>query len=344
VPAVEGVRRSDGLLTAAAQFAVASNGTLAFVPASTQSSPVRVAVIDRNGKTQPLDIPPAIYEQPRFSPDGRQLAVVIADPKDRSIWVHSLSGAAPPRRLTFGGPSGSPVWSPDGEYLAFAGTRNGRAGVFRQRADGNGSEEHLASAEAGTVVNPASWTPDGSRLLGGMGRGAAVSIWMIVLGEDRVLKPLSLGDSPGNKTAPAISPDGKWLAYGSNELTRSGYNVFVQPFPPTGAKYQVTTVTSSTPVWSHDGRQLLVASRRDLFSIDVSPVAGFAVGRTKALRADGNIMANNGAGLRNFDVAADGSMVVLLTESEKSNDGQSLERVNVVLNWHDELKRLVPTR
>jgi eukaryotic-like serine/threonine-protein kinase len=344
VPVVEGVMRSSGLLTAAAQFAVASNGTLAFVPASPQSSPVRVAVIDRTGKTQPLDIPPAIYAQPRFSPDGKQLAVVIDDPKGPSIWVHSLSGAAPPRRLTFGGSSASPVWSPDGQYLAFGGTRNGQAGVFRQRADGSGSEEQLASAEAGTVVNPASWTPDGSRLLGGTGSGAAVSIWMIVLGEDRVIKPLSLGDSPGNKTAPAISPDGKWLAYGSNELTRSGYNVFVQPFPPTGAKYQVTTVMSSTPVWSHDGRQLLVAYRRDLFNIDVSPVAGFPFGPTKPLRADGNIMASNGAGLRNFDLAADGRVVVLLTESDKSNDGQSLERVNVVLNWSEALKQRVPTR
>ena len=147
-----------------------------------------------------------------FSPDGKQLAVVIDDPKDPSIWVHSLSGAAPPRRLTFGGSSFSPVWSPDGQYLAFAGTRNGREGVFRQRADGSGTEEQLASAEAGTLVSPGSWTPDGSRLLGGTGRGATVSIWMIVLGEDRVIKPLSLGDSPGNKTAPAISPDGKWLA------------------------------------------------------------------------------------------------------------------------------------
>src|SRR5262245_31419452 len=112
VPVVEGVLRPSGGLTGAAQFSVASNGTLAFDPASAQSSPVRVAVIDRNGKTQPLDIPPAIYAQPRFSPDGKQLAVVLDDPQGRSIWVHSLSGAAPPRRLTFGGPSFSPVWSP----------------------------------------------------------------------------------------------------------------------------------------------------------------------------------------------------------------------------------------
>jgi serine/threonine-protein kinase len=344
VPVVEGVMRSQGGLTGAAQFAVASNGTLAFVSGSAQSSPVRVAVIDRNGKTQPLDLPPAIYAQPRFSPDGKQLAVVLDDAKGQSIWVHSLSGAAPPRRLTFSGSSFSPVWSPDGEYLAFAGLRNGRASVFRQRADGSGSEEQLASAEAGTIVNPASWTPDGSRLLGGSGSGAAVGIWMIALGEDRVIKPLPLGDSPGNKTAPAISPDGKWLAYGSTELTRSGYNVFVQPFPPTGAKYQVTTVMSSTPVWSHDGRRLLVAFRSDLFSIDVSLQAGFSFGRTKPLPADGNIMASNGAGLRNFDLAADGRMVVLLTDSAEGNSGQSHERVNVVLNWTEELKRLVPTR
>jgi Tol biopolymer transport system component len=226
----------------------------------------------------------------------------------------------------------------------FAATRNGREGVFRQRADGNGTEEQLASDETGVAVQPESWTPDGSRLLGSSASGGVRSIWMITLGENSVMKPLSLGDSPGNKTAPAVSPDGKWVAYGSteNRTGGGGFNVFVQPFPPTGAKYQVTTIASSTPVWSADGRQLLVAYYYELFSVDVSSRAGFSFDRAKPLRADGIVQ--SGPIVRNFDLAADGRIVVLLTDSAKTNDGQSSERINVILNWHEELKRLVQNR
>ena len=159
------------------------------------------------------------------------------------------AGSGLPRRLTFSGRNVAPIWTRDGANVTYQSDREGDHGLFLQRADGAGTAERLTKAEAGAQHFPDSWSPDGKTLSFRVQSGALNTIWIVSRDGDRTPKRL-LEVKDRSQVTSEFSPDGKWLAYGSNELNNNAFQVFVQPFPPTGTKYQVTTQTSSTPVWS----------------------------------------------------------------------------------------------
>ena len=147
VPVVEGVRRATGG-TGAAQFSVAANGSLIYVPGpiSTTSGLLELAVVDRKGMVDVLKLPPGTYDHPRASPDGKRIAFATDDGKDAAIWTYDLSGATSMRRLRFGGRNRFPIWSADGAQIAFQSDRDGDLGIFWQPADGAGTAERLTKA------------------------------------------------------------------------------------------------------------------------------------------------------------------------------------------------------
>ena len=149
VPIVEGVRRATTRITGVAQFSVSSTGSLVFVPGpvTTSGGQSDLALIDRNGATQPLRLPPGQYEYPRLSPDGRRVAFGSDDGKDAFVAIYDVSGASAMRRLTLGGRNRVPVWSADGEHLAFQSDREGDLGIFWQRADGTTAAERLTKPD-----------------------------------------------------------------------------------------------------------------------------------------------------------------------------------------------------
>ena len=148
VPVVEGVRRAIAT-TGTAQFSVAANGSLIYVPGpiSTTSGLLELAVVDRKGMVDVLKLPPGTYDHPRASPDGKRIAFATDDGKDAAIWTYDLSGATSMRRLRFGGRNRFPIWSADGAQIAFQSDRDGDLGIFWQPADGAGTAERLTKAE-----------------------------------------------------------------------------------------------------------------------------------------------------------------------------------------------------
>jgi Tol biopolymer transport system component len=225
--------------------------------------------------------------------------------------------------------------------VVYAGERGSDRGLFLQRADGTGGVEQLTRADAGTMHFPESWDP-GDRTLSFRVLSNGSSIWTVARDGERVPKPLVQMQGRSVVTS-EFSPDGRWLAYGSNELGTSAYQVFVQPYPPTGAKYQVNPRTSSSPIWSRDGKRLFFAFAAQVFAVDVQTTPTFVAGQPTDIDTAGIFPSQ--AFFRNFDLMPDGKrLLVILPHDASDGPARQAPQINVVLNWVEELKAKVPAR
>jgi Tol biopolymer transport system component len=242
VPIVEGIRRGNApdLNSGVAHYSVSNNGSLIYVPGprSTAAAQRRLARLDRKGGTEPLKLPAGSHEFPRVSPDGKRLAFGTDDGKEAIVWIYDLSGTSAMRRLTFEGKNRFPIWSADGERVAFQSDREGDLGIFWQRADGTGAAERLTMAEPGESHFPESWAPKGESFLFSASKGLSVSLWTSSLHDKKVERFGGVQQSSPNLARAIFSPDGRWVAYVDQE--RGTGAVYVQPFPGTGAKYQIS--------------------------------------------------------------------------------------------------------
>jgi serine/threonine-protein kinase len=348
VPVVEGVRRvfAPQGQTATANYGFSDSGTLIYVPGSGSGSSI-LALADRSGAIETLDVPPMDYVSPRLSPDGTRLVVEASSDDGIDIWVYELRGDTQIRRLTLEGNNIRPIWAPDGERVTFASDREETPGIYWQPADGTGVPERLTTAEEGTEHWPESWSPDGKVLSFAIVRGDEASVW--TLSRDNGTKPEVFVDEPGSiLRGSAFSPDGKWLVYHSNESAggRAGgtgtFEVYVQPFPKTGAKYRITQQGGVVPLWSPDGTELFYLSLTSdqLMGIDITTDAAFAFGNERVLGSHGILTA--GPGIRSYDITRDGQRFLMIFPQGETDSAASAQRINVVLNWFEELKERVP--
>ena len=344
VRVAEGVRRASGAgsNTGAAQFSVSDTGSLIYVPGPSSNASFRqdLALIDRQGAVQRLKLPARPYEFPRVSPDGQWVAVGTDDGKEAIVWVHDLSGATAMRRLTFEGRNRFPVWSADGQRIAFQSDREGDLGIFWQGADGSGIVERLTKPEQGETHIPISWSHDGRTLLFTVTQGTNFSLWTFSLSSR---KAAAFGTVQSGVLPNAVfSPDARWVAYEVRppdpSINRSA--IFVEPFPRTGQRRQIAV--GVMPFWSRDGKQLFFAENytsADLTvaSVTTRPVLTF--GNLTSLPRGGLASAQGGTNVpRNWDMALDDNRQIGVVDAEETQP-----QIRVVLNWLDELKRLVPT-
>ncbi len=335
VPVIEGVSR--GLGAGVAHFSVSGNGSLAYIPGPVAASAsADLTRIDREGRFEPLKLQPGAYDVPRVSPHGTQVAFHTDDGRESFVWVYDLSEATAVRRLTFGGNSRFPVWSPDGRHVAFQSDREGDLGIFRQRADGSGNAERLTTPDAGTSHVPDSWSPDGNTLLFEVRKESSGALWALSLRDKKAAPCGNIQDS--NPIDAVFSPDGRWVAYTSRETGKN--EVFVQPFPATGAKYQIPGgLDNHHPVWSPDGKELFYATGPGLAAgVSVAVQPSFALGNPVDVFR--GLPANAPNARRDFDIMPDGKHLLNFVNS---GSGLTSAQVHVVLNWFEELKRLVPT-
>jgi serine/threonine-protein kinase len=340
VPVLEGVRRSQQAQTAAAFLAFSDDGSLVWVQGGvTGGAPRILTLVDRSGAKKPLPLPPAGYDYPRISPDGKRLVVSIADAAEANVWIYDFDGKTSIRRLTFGGKSESPIWTPDSKRIAFRSDRDG-GGIYLQAADGNGTAERLTTVEKGNAYHaPLEWTGDGKTLLFfiSLGSGAG-NVWTVGLDGDRKTQPL-FNSGTGNTRRTSFSPDGRWITYASNE--EKDFSVYVQPFPPTGAKYKISGKESAdSPLWTPDGKQIIFAVGRRLMSVDVQTTPSFAFSEPKVLP----IEIENTQG-RPYDITRDSKQFLVMQRPEQSATAEKTSlQINVVLNWFRELQERVPVK
>jgi Tol biopolymer transport system component len=297
-----------------------------------------------SGGDRPLNLPPGAYVHPRVSPDGQRIAFGSDDGNEAIVWVYDLSGTSAIRRLTFDGRNRFPIWSADGQRLTFQSDRDGDLGIFWQRADGSGSAERLTTPESDTAHVPDSWSPNSQQLLFETSKGPSVSLWMLSVADKSVVPFAKLQSSyPINAT---FSPDGQWVAY-SQATPRAG--IFVQPFPPTGARFQVAG-GGIYPMWAPDGKRLFSNPAGQFVAVSVNPQPSFTVGNPVVLPR-GTFLNLGPLARRNHDIMRDGKRIVGVIASESSGaSGQTQdsrltrEQIQVVLNWTEELKARVPMK
>jgi serine/threonine-protein kinase len=352
VPIIEGVRRSVGDLTGAAHFSFSNTGSLVYIPgaASTRAPQRDIVLVDRNGGVERLKLPSGPYESPRISPDGKRIAFGSDDSKDASIWIYDLSGTTSMRQLTFGGRNRFPIWSANGERVVFQSDREGDLGIFWQRADGTGAAERLTRPEPAASHVPESWARTADRLLFGVTEGRVIglaggerstaSLWTFSL-QDR--KAMRFGEVRLSATLPlpnaVFSPDGRWVAYSSNEMGAGPPSVFVQPYPATGAKYLIGS--GRDPIWSQDGKEILFWQGGGEFVVSsVSTHTSFTFGRPQPLPT-GFLFGRPGP--TNYDIAPDGRRFIGVVDAERDQTGSSAApKIQIVINWFEELKARAP--
>jgi len=322
VPVVEGVSRAtSGWTSGAASFSLSRDGSLVFLPRGIGRGPVLVFV-DREGAVEPMPAPPNNYALPRLSPDGERLAVGIAG----DVWVYDIARAAS-TRLTTDATNSYVGWMPDGKHVAFSST--GKHAMLWRAADGSGASGQFMSGDPDPLLDAVS--PDGRFVAFHEHRPATnADLWVLPV---ETGKPRPFLVTTFLEHGMTFSPDGQAVAYVSNESGRD--EVYVRPFPGPGGKIPISTEGGNAPVWARSGRELFYRNEDKMMAVDITAKPELEAGIPRLL-FEGRF-ASFGS-LANFDVMPDDQRFVMIQE-----DPQSRTQFNVVLNWHEELKRLVPT-
>jgi serine/threonine-protein kinase len=331
VAVVEGIVTKSG---GAASFAVSREGTLTYVAGAAATARRSVVWVDRQGREEETNVPPRAYAYARLSPDGRRVALDIRD-EQNDVWTWDLTRKTL-TRLTFNpGMDRGPVWTPDGTRIAFSMAARGAESAFIQPADGSGTPTRV-TPEQGVFV-PVSFTPDGRQLL--LHSSAVAPYDLQIVDIDAKTPPRMLLAESYSESNGVVSPDGRWLAYQSNESGRD--EIYVRPFPNVNSgRWQVSADGGTRPLWSRDGRELFYYLPPGvIMSAPIGSGSSFTPG-TPTVAVKGSYVSPQTG--RMYDVSPDGRRFLLIKESRDEGAAQPLPQLIVVQNWTEELKRLVP--
>jgi serine/threonine-protein kinase len=327
-PVVEGLRQSP--TAGYAPFSFSQNGLLYYVRGGEWLARRQLVWVNRQGEqVEPLPLPPQAYGDLRLSPDGRRLALAKFERGAFNVWVYDLP-SGPATQLTFESNNSSPLWTPDGNWLTFTSWRAGPFDVYRVPVDRSGNEEPLVTGPYDQVAT--SWSPDGKILL--FTESSPVTgedIWFLSVEDGNTPRPL-LCES-WNERSGVFSPDGNWIAYQSD---REGSDeVYLSPYPGSGGQ-KVSTGGGENPVWSGDGKELFYCAGDKMIAAKIETEPEFKVTGSEVL-FEGKYLTGWS---RSYDVKGDGQRFLMVKESEEQPAATQLV---VVLNWLDELERLVLT-
>jgi serine/threonine-protein kinase len=319
--------------TGAVQWSVSNTGTIVY-PLNRAGLATMMTWRDRRGGNTPIAAPVHVYETPRISPDGTRIALHAID-GDSDIWIWDIRSETL-TRLTFDKSlESAPVWTRDGKRIVYVSMRDGAPNLFWKPADGTGQPEALLreppQSNGALVANGA--TPDGKSLIFSV--GVPSDIMALPLEGERRPQTL-IGQKMFAERSGDVSPDGRWIAYQSDE---SGvFQIYVRPYPAVdGGRWQVSGDGGALPRWAPNGRELFyVNSRRHLVSTAIEGGPTLTLGKTTDVL---DFADSPPAVYRNYDVSPDGSRFVLITQPRTTSAPQFI----VVENWFEELKQRVPT-
>lgn len=279
-PVIDGV--SGDVTTGAANYAVAGSGAVVFVPGDPRGGERRLGWVDRQGRTTAIEAAPALYSDPHVSIDGRQIAVSIsASASVRDIHIIDAARGTS-RRLTTDGSARTPLWSRDGKrvvYIVYDRTRNVSKLMSRTA---EGIDEPATIAEIAGQAYAEDIAPDGTVIVSSNQSTGGTRSEMFRVSAAPGAKPVRIvGSSTGDPYQGAVSPNGRWLAYCSNETGR--FEIYVQPFPAGGSRTQVTTAGGIEPRWATNGSALFFTQAASMMMVEVEPGQTFSPGKPRAL-------------------------------------------------------------
>ena len=330
VPVLEGVRAGRGDRTG---WSFSDTGMLASFPGNSGMPKKKLVWVNRNGESEPLDLPPGPYLFPRLSPDGRQL-VLVNNGLQRNLWIYNLA-ANTSTPLTFQWNNSWPLWTSDGKRVVYASNREEPWDLFWKSADGSGKEERLLEKQY--LQQPYSFSPDGKMLAFlHSDPTTAQDVWVLPL--DGQPRPRPLLQTAAAETDAEFSPDGRFLAYTSNESGRN--EVYVRPFPNVEeGKWQISTQGGMEPTWAGSGQELFYRNQSGdkMMKVDITSGSTFRAGSPRLL-FEGSYDIQSAR--RQYDVTSDGRRFLMTQGVEP--EAETVGQINIVLNWFEELKERVP--
>jgi len=311
-------------------FSVSDNGILAYQP-SAGGELSRLLWFDRGGKQLESVGDAADYDHPRLSHDGRRVAVVVADPQtaNTDIWIYDLSRRVSTRFTFVPAVNLAPIWSPDDSRIVFASNRKGLHDLYQKAASGAGNDELLLSSAIASM--PLDWSREGGLIAFRSvdmkpKTGGDIGVFSVA---DRKMTPFL--STPFNEGQSQFSPDGRWMAYASDESGRA--EVYVQAFPASNGKWQISSAGGSQPRWRRDGKEIFyIAPDKKLMAVEIKAGSAFEVGVPRVLF---NTQIKVTDPFFEYDVSPDGArfLVNTVAAEEKRN------AITVVQNWTTELKK-----
>ena len=330
---------SSTLDTGAAQVAISRTGTLAYARGGPYPALKRRLVwVDAQGRESPVGAPEDAYLAARLSPDGKRIAVMLH---------HDVQVLEPPDgpslRVTFGGQNGFPIWTPDGSRLTIMRALRGPAHLHWVPSTGGQHEPEILEESAEQTRVPADWTPDGNTLVFLQDfTDKPFDIWALTR-EGTTWRATPVVRSRFSDVEPALSPDGRWLAYVSDESGQP--QVYVQPFPGPGTRHQISPNGGREPLWARDGRTLYylvssppAADGHTVMAVPVTSGMRFTSGKPKPLfqtRYGGTTP------VRGYDIAKDGRFLMVINEPVTMTAATHLD---IIQNWSTDLLQKVPSR
>jgi serine/threonine protein kinase/Tol biopolymer transport system component len=316
------------LESGASSFGVTPTGTLAYLAGPERAAERLLTWVDRRGAEQAVAIPVGPYMHPRLSPNERQIVLETREADDH-LWTLDVARTTL-TPIAISGENLAPTWSPDGARIAFGHHTTGSPNIYQIPADGSAGQERLTTADPAQF--PGSWSPDGQLLAFSQQTGTSGAtaqnqdIWILPFDGDR--KPRPFLNTPAQENSPTFSPNGRWLAYVSDESGQR--DVSIRPFPGPGARVQVSSGGGFEPVWARNGRELFYRSGDRMMVVSVRTEPVFAIGSPQALFVGRYLFGDFGPA---YDVSADGQRFLMV----KPVPPKVPTQLHVAFNWLDDL-------
>ncbi|MBL7960817.1 serine/threonine-protein kinase [bacterium] len=312
-------------------FSISNDGNLVYLPGA-MNKDLELVWVTRDGKITPLALPPQPYNTPRISPDGTKLAVSIGlvAGSDNDVWIYDLrSGSF--NRLTFDKKAFDPIWSNDSKKIFYSNSALDEGRIMEHPADG--SSPGTTRSTAKTPLFPIAFSADGKHLIvNTIGGPTDGDIFTLDLSQDKESKPLL--NSKAYEYGGHISPNGRYIVYGSNES--GGMEIYVRTFPDLNGKWQISTNGGARPFWSPDGKEVLYMNTTGkMMSVPVKSDPVFSMEKPRELFDVTQMYFPNNP-LNNYDISPDGKRFIMVRNYAVS---ANVTYFNVIINWIEELRR-----
>jgi serine/threonine-protein kinase len=329
---MQGFHQSVYQNTGAGQFGISDTGSLIYAAGGiVQDRKNSLVWVDQRGTEQPVTDKQSAYFAPRLSPDGQRIAYATLG-RESQVYVYDLARGTN-SRLTGEGIAIRPIWAPDGKRLLFGWKKSLAFSLFWQPYDGSSPMERLTTSEYEQW--PGSWSSDGKTVAlveGHPDTGSDIAVLDVPSGR---MTPFL--NSQFDETFPDFSPDGRWIAYSSDESKRD--EVYVRAFPGPGMKQQVSSEGGEEPLWARNGKQLFYRRQDQVWVVDVRTDGGFAMSKPRLLFEKPGY--GSGNPIRAYDLSLDSQRFLMVKVEQRKPT--PVTEMTLVLNWLEELKRLGPT-